>query len=151
MLKLFINIDNDNIISMNDAYFDRYTFANLQYYVAQDVIRRIDGVELTQDFKIVSKFTQGLLSLDHLSTGCKTVLNIIFNQDKIFTLAECGKNALEVLYEYSTGNAYTPILITPIRKDIACDVQAFSEFGEQRFIKTSDLRDWYNEVSANED
>lgn len=46
--------------------------------------------------KIYSRFGEIVLDIDRLSTGCKTVLNVLYFPDEIFCLKECGKNALEI-------------------------------------------------------
>jgi len=66
-----------NVITANDSYFNRYTFQELDYKQAKEIIKSIDGVDLINDFKIKSQFTDGELDLSKLSTGCKTTLNVV--------------------------------------------------------------------------
>ena len=106
MLKIFIKEDIENVININDVYFNKYTFGKLDYATSKSIIKEIDGVELTQDFKIISKFTNGILDLTKLSTGCKTLLNVIYlieynkyPQVKAINCTECGWNALEQIFE----------------------------------------------------
>ena len=53
----------------------------------------IDNAKLVSKYKIVSKFNSVILDIDCLSTGCKTVLNVLYNPEKVFCLKECGINA----------------------------------------------------------
>ena len=150
MLQVFIRQKGDNVVDINDVYFDKFTFKKLDYFAAKDIISKIDGVELTEDLKIVSKFTKGVLDLSKLSTGCKTALNIVCNTDKIFNISECGKNALAVIYKLSVGKVYIYDLVTPLNDDISCNIKVQSKWGTYTFYNISDLKDWYSEVTFND-
>ena len=82
----------------------------------------IDGSELLSKYKIRSRFEDITLNTDQLSTGCKTVLNVLYFPDKVFCLKECGNNALEILYScllYTSGrniNKYHRFLHDEIKK-----------------------------------
>lgn len=147
MLKIFIRSNKDNVIDINDVYFNKFTFKKLEYETARKIIKEIDGVELTQDFKITSKFTEGLLDLTKLSSGCKTVLNILYNQDKVFNVTSCGRNALLLIYNMSVGNIYVDDLITPVLSNIKCSIEVVSNGGCYTFSSVSELRKWYSEVN----
>ena len=49
--------------------------------------------DIPQDLEYV-KFNDIVPDVDKLSAGCKTVLNVLYNPDKVFCLKECGNNAL---------------------------------------------------------
>ena len=53
------------------------------------------------------------LNTDQLSTGCKTVLNVLYFPDKVFCLKECGNNALEMLYGFEEGYVYSEYAMIP--------------------------------------
>ena len=53
------------------------------------------------------------MDIDCLSTGCKTVLNILYYPDKVFCIKECGDNALEILYNLDEGSAYSDYAMIP--------------------------------------
>lgn len=80
---------------------------------AQKIIKQIDESELIGKFKIKSKFNGVTLDIDCLSTGCKTVLNVLYFPDKIFCMKECGENALEVLYALEQGTVYSDYAMIP--------------------------------------
>lgn len=145
MLNIYLNCNKSNIIELNDVYFNKYTYKLIDYNIAKRIIKEIDDVELTEDFMIVSKFTNGLLDLSKLSTGCKTVLNIVFNTDKIFNISECGVNALSIIYSKSIGNAYANYIVTPLR-DISCDIKVVYKDSSYNFKEIDELRNWYSEV-----
>ena len=58
------------------------------------------------------------MNTDQLSTGCKTVLNVLYFPDKVFCLKECGNNALEILYSFDKGNVYSEYAMIPF--DMEC-------------------------------
>lgn len=91
-----------SIIELNDVYFNQYT-AELLDDRAKNVIKKIDQSEQIGPFTIRSRFDGMTLNIDKLSTGCKTVLNVMYNPDTIFDIRECGDNALDVLYALNEG------------------------------------------------
>ena len=96
---------NKELIKINDVYFNKYTSAKLDKR-AEEIIYRIDSSKMIDQYTISSRFDGTRLNIDKLSTGCKTVLNIMYNPDKIFDVSECGENALEVIYSLETGRIY---------------------------------------------
>lgn len=72
--------------------------------------------------RIQSKFDEIILDIDKLSAGCKTVLNVMYNSDKVFCLKKCGNNALEVLYSLISGKVYSDYALIPFDMD-AVNVQ----------------------------
>lgn len=47
------------------------------------------------------------MDIDKLSSGCKTILNIIYFPDKVFSIQGCGNNALDIIYSLENGNVYS--------------------------------------------
>ena len=150
MLKIYLD-EPQNVITANDSYFNRYTFQELDYKQAKEIIKSIDGVDLINDFKIKSQFTDGELDLSKLSTGCKTALNVVTYPEKNFTAIECGLNALNVIYQKSIGNIYMRELITSITENINCDILVIAKNGEKAFSDTKSMCDWYVGEYKNED
>ena len=96
-------------IKFNDAYFDKYYTDYEIDDTAKNIIKSIDNVEYTGNHRFKSKFEKDAdIKLTELSTGCKTALNIYFNVDKMFNIAECGNNAFEEILKLDRGNAYLP-------------------------------------------
>ena len=95
--------ENMKVINENDVFFNRYT-SELLDGRASDIIKIIDNSEMQSKYVINSRFDGTLLNVDKLSTGCKTVLNIMYNPDKIIDIRECGENALDVIYALDKGN-----------------------------------------------
>ena len=93
------------LVTLNDIYFNKHT-ADLLDEQAAEIIRKIDHSEMLSKYTISSRFNGTVLNIDKLSTGCKTVLNILYNSDKVFDICECGDNALDVIYSLPHGNVY---------------------------------------------
>ncbi len=99
-------------IELNDIFFNQNTATKLDNR-AEKYIQMIDGSELISKYKIRSRFEDITLNTDQLSTGCKTVLNVLYFPDKVFCLKECGNNALEILYSFDVGNVYSEYAMIP--------------------------------------
>lgn len=115
-------LDKSDII-FNDSYFeyklDEYIERGYEY-VIKDAIENIDGCIYIGNYKIKSKFTKLPISITEISTGCKTVINVLCNRDKIVNVDGCGLNALEYLLRYGvtvSSRGFLPIkkLDSPIK------------------------------------
>ena len=91
-------------------------------------------------YKISSKFSDIVLDVDKLSAGCKTVLNVLYNPNKVFCLKECGNNALEVLYNLEEGNVYSDYAMIPFEM-AAVSVQTTS--GKREIFDYEELKEWW--------
>lgn len=89
-------------VKLNDVYFNKYT-AQMLDNRANRIIEKIDHAELTGQYTIKSCFDGTTLNTDKLSSGCKTVLNVMYNPDKVFDIRECGDNALDMIYSLDEG------------------------------------------------
>ena len=126
------------LIRINDQYFNKYTVELLDER-AEDIIWSIDRSKMIDKYYIESRFDGAKLNIDKLSTGCKTVLNIMYNPDKIFDISECGENALEIIYDLEQGNVYCeyPMIAFNITEAIVVDAN-----GEQLFTDYEELKEW---------
>ena len=97
--------------------------------------------KLISKYKICSKFNDIVLDVDKLSAGCKTVLNVLYNPDKVFCLKECGNNALEVLYNLEAGNVYSDYALIPFEME-AVSVQTSS--GKKEICDYEELKEWWS-------
>ncbi len=129
----------EDVIRFNDLYFNKYT-SDLLDGRAKDIIKRIDQSEMLEKYAIMSRFDGTRLNIDRLSTGCKTVLNIMYNSEKIFDICECGENALEVIYSLDTGKVYCdyPMIAFNMEKAQGIDNDGIHEFDDYE-----DLRTWW--------
>lgn len=127
-------------VELNDIYFNQNTALKLDDKAVK-IIDIIDEAKMISKYKISSKFNDIVLDVDKLSAGCKTVLNVLYNADKVFCLKECGNNALEILYGLKEGNVYSDYALIPFEMD-AVNVQTSSE---KRVIKDyEELKEWWS-------
>ena len=126
-------------VELNDIYFNQNTARKLDER-AQKVIGIIDEAKLISKYKISSKFSDIVLDVDKLSVGCKTVLNVLYNPNKVFCLKECGNNALEVLYNLEEGNVYSDYAMIPFEM-AAVSVQTTS--GKREIFDYEELKEWW--------
>ena len=101
-----------NYVELNDVFFNQNTVSKLDER-ASDIIKRIDDSKLIGKYKIESKFNGVTLDIDCLSTGCKTVLNVMYFPNMVFCMKECGDNALEILYKEEKGFVYSDYAVIP--------------------------------------
>ena len=104
--------DSLEYVELNDVFFNQNTVTRLDIAAAK-IVEQIDEAKMVGKYKIESKFNGVTLDVDCLSTGCKTVLNVMYNPDKVFCLKECGDNALELLYNLEQGAVYSDYALIP--------------------------------------
>ena len=127
-------------IELNDIYFNQSTSSKLDEKAGK-IIEIIDGAKLISKYRIQSKFDEIILDIDKLSAGCKTVLNVLYNPDKVFCLKECGNNALEVLYGLELGNVYSDYALIPFDMD---EVNVQTSFEKKEISDYEDLKEWWS-------
>lgn len=118
MLKIYLgNIDKhkEKYCKFNDAWFDKYTDSiDFEQQLIQNIIKSIDHVTYIGNYRILSKFEKNLaIGVKELSTGCKTAINICSFPDKIFSVAECGDNALQTIFSCASGNIHMTAFVIP--------------------------------------
>lgn len=132
---------NMEYVELNDVHFNKNTVMKLDER-AVDIIERIDGSKLVGKYKIESKFNGVVLDIDRLSTGCKTVLNVLYFPDKVFCMKECGENALEILYGLEQGVVYSDYAVIPF------DMEEMKVFlgAENRVVDDyEELKEWWDD------
>lgn len=127
-------------VELNDIFFNQNTVSKIDEK-ANAIIEKIDASKLIGKYKIESKFNGVTLDVDCLSTGCKTVLNVLYFPDRIFCLKECGDNALEVLYELEKGTVYSDYAIIPFEMN---EVMVFDGNGTRTIADYEELKEWWN-------
>ena len=127
-------------IQLNDIYFNEVT-CDLTDERAHEIIKKIDSSDFVSKYKIRTRFGDDILSVDKLSSGCKTVLNVLYNTNKVFWLMDCGENALEILYGLENGNVFceTPMIPFEMPPVEACNTD------ESRVIDDyEELKEWWH-------
>lgn len=132
--------ENKEYVELNDIFFNKNTVLVLDDR-AKIVIEKIDEAELDGKFKIKSKFNGVTLDIDCLSTGCKTVLNVMYFPEKVFCLKECGDNAVEVLYALDKGYVYSDYALIPFDMET---VQVYSGNETKVINDYEELKEWWN-------
>ncbi len=127
-------------VELNDVFFNKNT-ALLLDSRAKKIIQEIDGATMAGKFKIRSKFNQVTLDVDCLSTGCKTLLNIVYFPDKVFCLKECGDNVLEAIYALEHGSVYSDYAMIPF--DMSA-VSVYDSTGSHVIDDYEELKEWWS-------
>ncbi len=133
--------DNVEYVELNDLFFNQNTAAKLDGQ-AEALIKKIDSSKLVSKYKIESKFNGVVLDVDCLSTGCKTVLNVLYSPDKVFCMKECGENALEELYRLGRGAVYSDYAMIPFEME---NVTASSANGDRVVDDYEELKEWWED------
>lgn len=130
---------NMDYVELNDVFFNQNTVSKLDER-ASAIVEKIDESKLIGKYKIESKFNGVTLDVDCLSTGCKTVLNIMYFPDKVFCLKECGDNAIEAAYCLEDGAVYSDYAIMPFDID---KVKVFDKNGTKIISDYEELKEWW--------
>ena len=77
-----------------------------------------DVKEINDNIVIETKY--GLGTIRNLSSGCKTLLNIVKHPDKVVNVEECGPNVLKIIFTMDNIKIY---MSRPSLFDIPDDVQ----------------------------
>jgi len=131
---------NMELIVLNDIYFNKFTVSLIDDKAAE-IISKIDNPVMLSNYTISSKFDGGVLNIDKLSTGCKTVLNVLYNPDKIFDIRECGDNAIDVLYGLQTGNICCDY---PLISFDMIEAKVYTPDGIQTMSSYDELKEWWS-------
>lgn len=91
-------------ILQNDLYFNLNTANEEMSQDEINIIHQVDDAKLTLDKHIETKY--GLGTIRNLSSGCKTLLNIIKHPDKVVCVEECGPNVLEIIFKMDNIRIY---------------------------------------------
>lgn len=91
-------------ILKNDLFFNLNTANEEMSDREVDLIMKVDEATLTPDKHIETKY--GLGTIRNLSSGCKTLLNIIKHPDKVVCVEECGPNVLKKIFEMDDIRIY---------------------------------------------
>lgn len=96
--------DSKDWILKNDLYFNLNTSNEEMTDNDNKLIQKVDEARLTPDKHIETKY--GLGTIRNLSSGCKTLLNIVKHPDKVVCVEECGPNVLEIIFKMDNIKIY---------------------------------------------
>lgn len=92
------------LIRNNDVYFDNMTNLN-DDSISRMIMKTSDRAKYHSPLTFIGRDPSlGALNKDFLSTGAKTLLNILQHSDKCFDVCECENNALCLLTKIKSGN-----------------------------------------------
>lgn len=100
-------LSKDSIIIDNESFFRNWTVGGCFCQLQKDVMSKIDNAVMIDDNLRKIQTPYGITGVNDLSTGCKTVLNYLYLHDHgdkfkdvyVINAIECGKNALDVLFD----------------------------------------------------
>lgn|GEM_PF-76035 len=119
MIRLYTNTKHKDLkswIMKNDWYFNLNTGNQTFTEKERHAIAKVDQAKLTEDKHIETKY--GVGTIRNLSSGCKTLLNIMMNPERVVNIDECGKNVLDIIFTMEDISVY---MSRPERIDIAED------------------------------
>lgn len=127
-VSLVIYIEKDKIptnltvVDNNDTFFDLYTVLN-NSKTEQRILANIDKAVYNSPLTFIGRDRGlGALNKEHLSTGTKTLLNILYNQEICFNVVECGHNALCMLSEIQNGIIYWEHPVLLLEEDVSASI-----------------------------
>lgn len=97
-------VESKDWILQNDLYFNLNTSNEEMSENEIRLIWQVDGAKLTPDKHIETRY--GLGTIRNLSSGCKTLLNIVKHPDKVVCVEECGSNVLKFVFEMDDIKIY---------------------------------------------
>ncbi len=96
--RLSVGFQLNNNAWFDQRFCDEITITAEMAYM----IEKIEGGKYLGNDQFASKFESKIpISIKHLSTGCKTLLNCMAYPDIAFFAEECGKNALTEILKRS--------------------------------------------------
>ena len=105
MIDIYTEKENSkDWIIQNDLFFNLYASNEEMPENEVALIRQVDDAKLTADKHIETKY--GLGTIRNLSSGCKTLLNIIKHPEKVVCVEECGPNVLEIIFSMDNIKIY---------------------------------------------
>ncbi len=105
------------IIDFNDSYFDVFTTIE-DTQLVRTILAAVDKAEYHSNKSFIGRTKDlGALNKNMLSTGTKTLLNIIQHPDICFNTIECGANALQFLPLIKNGNVIWKVPVLPTIPD----------------------------------
>lgn len=134
-LKIYTNKQdlrsNLKLINYNDEFFKGESLKDNA--LTRKIMKEIDHAEYSSENTFLGRDESlGRLNKEHLSTGCKTLLNIASNPDKCFDVIECGINVLSLLPLIKEGNILWEVPVLHYVGNIECDIiihnKHFSDF-----------------------
>lgn len=92
-------------------------------YIESAILSTIDKARYCSNKSFYGRSSDEIpVGKNQLSTGTKTLLNVINNPELCFDLRECGDNALELLPLITDGTVYWDMPFIAYMGDANCDI-----------------------------
>lgn len=138
------------IVTDNDSYFNAKSKI-LDNMLVREILKQIDKASYATDITFIGRdIEQGNLNKIYLSTGSKTLINIINFDNICFDVCECGNNVLDLLPKLSCetdGFIYWKNYAYSFSENFECDIM----FKGERFKRIFDYMNRVMEEMGNED
>lgn len=125
-LKIYRSVDEiktGQVIIDNDSFFDAFTVLT-DTTLVHDILMVIDKAEYNSALTFIGRTKKlGALNKSMLSTGTKTLLNIISYPDECFNIVECGNNALKFIPKLKEGSIVWEMPVVVCRDNPECDIE----------------------------
>lgn len=133
-------------INYNDKFFNSTFLSDSE--VSRRILKEIDHADYNSKDTFVGRDVSiGALNKSYLSTGCKTLLNILANPDICFDVIECGQNALRAMLGISDGNVLWEYPVIIVSEAVDCDVSV----NGKNFRDTMKLAEYFTNLMMGEE
>ena len=131
MLNVYIErqlIKSDmEIIDNNDVVFNYDLYNNMAITpTIRAIMKKIDGADYESGMDVRSRFGN-ITSMENLSTGCKTMINIVNHPEAVINCIECGDNVLHKIIQMTEGNILLTII--PSNEAIQTNIKLITNQG----------------------
>lgn len=117
-----IDKSGKDLITINDLFFDSETTLK-DCKIVKTILLTIDRAKYNSDLTFIGRTKElGALNKSMLSTGTKTLLNVLQHPDKCFDVCECGNNVLSLLPLITEGSIYWSISTVAYTGKPECDI-----------------------------
>lgn len=114
MLNIYIkpkDVPKNDFVDSVDTFFSSIMYSLPINKKDKEYITQIDKAEYIDNGRIKTVF--GDTTVEHLSTGCKTLILLNHYKNKVISINECGENALDYIYKLPEGSIYMDFAIYP--------------------------------------
>ncbi|WP_367568247.1 hypothetical protein [Lacrimispora sp.] len=144
-MSLNFYVEEEDIPQTSEIIWDNREFFNITTVKKLDaqvdnLLNYTDRAKYIDEHRFRDKFGYDV-PWRGLSTGGMTVLNIFYNPDKVFSLAECGRNALIDVRLLTQGNVFNGPLVTISSIPDDCDIIVRDNGEVQRFTSFQTFRE----------
>lgn len=115
-------LNDMRIVRRNDSFFD--TFVSIKDTpLTRGILKDLEKAVYNTDKTFIGRITDaGALSTTLLSSGTKTLMNIISRPDICFSVEECGYNALKFLPRLTSGYVVWEYPLFSYSGEAECDL-----------------------------